>query len=161
MIPRLAHTDLVISRLDALLDADYIHLNDKAQIFRGIEEIKRLRALLEAPDPTASKTTWFDGEPRRPVRTELSPKPMIPEGLLVRGPRPYTGEIEVGAIYAWEPDLPHARQLCIVSKVQGGIVWTFDFPEQRLEVWNEESRFRGAVVPTLYKKMEVTGKRKE
>lgn len=65
MTPRLTHTDLIVSRLDALLDSEYIHLNDKAQINLGIAEIKRLRHLVERPDLTASKTVWVDGEPSK------------------------------------------------------------------------------------------------
>lgn len=82
-------------------------------------------------------------------------KPEIPRAVLARGERPYSGEILPGEIFAWEPEMPHARELCIITKViartgNEPLVYTRDFPGRRQEVRNELSRFREAVVPTVF-----------
>ena len=112
-------------------------------------------------------------------------KPMIDEAVLVRGgERPYAAEIvrgvrghrlykgpiNPGDVFAWEPDLPHARELVVVTRITGpgedqtiehalGVAVLSGGHEQRVwtrpldgdeEVWNDESRFREAVVPTLF-----------
>lgn len=56
----------------------------------------------------------------------------------------YRGEIEVGMTFIWEPNKPHARQVVKVVRIDrahdDARIWT------SAEVWNEESRFREAVV---------------
>lgn len=64
----------------------------------------------------------------------------------------YTGPIEVGMRFVWEPELPPARCLIEVAKVVpvlGGDSKIFTFvPGSVVDpVWNEESRFREAVIP--------------
>ena len=55
----------------------------------------------------------------------------------------YRGEIEVGMTFIWEPNKPHARQIVKVVRIDrshdDARIWTGS-------VWNEESRFREAVV---------------
>lgn len=103
-------------------------------------------------------------------------KPMIAEGVLVRGERPYKGRINPGDVFAWEPDLPHARELVVVTRIStpdndkvivhargsavisGGHeqrIWTRSIDGDD-EFWNDESRFREAVVPTLFKPYPIT-----
>jgi hypothetical protein len=83
----------------------------------------------------------------------------------------YAGEIAPGEIFAWEPDLPHARELVLVTRVIGDAasgdrrIYTRGLDDRApkalgstphvLERWNEESRFREAVVPTLMKPWPV------
>lgn len=83
---------------------------------------------------------------------------MIPEAVLVREPRPYAGGISAGDIFAWEPDLPRARELVIVTRI------TVDNYDEKIymrpiyggkEYWNDADRFREAVVPTLHKRFPV------
>jgi hypothetical protein len=89
---------------------------------------------------------------------------MLHEAVLVRGPRPYTGSVEPGDVFAWEPDLPHARMLCVVMEVKnnGEEDWVRTRPLEKNmpgslaePCWNSMDRFREAVVPTLFKKMPV------
>lgn len=91
----------------------------------------------------------------------------------------YDGEILPGQVFAWEPDLPHARELLVVTRVGGPpppgqviehargtaifppplgvLIWSRRFDGERFgttasfarEVYNDEERFREAVVPTL------------
>lgn len=84
----------------------------------------------------------------------------------------YDGPIRPGMIFAWEPDLPHARELIIVVHVDmsGGDearVWTRSLGSPRRgkpfmphlvphllpghEIPSDESRFREAVVSTTFK----------
>lgn len=90
--------------------------------------------------------------------------------------RTYEGPIEPGEVFAWEPDIPTARQLVIVCQVDDALgderrIWTLDLnsplrgrPDRwkaamrhtarsfidGAPTWNDESRFREAVVPTLF-----------
>ncbi len=98
----------------------------------------------------------------------LADKPIISEAVLRRDqcmpgfrecPRWYGGEIEPGMVFAWEPDLPHARELVVVTRITGSprrpAIWTRPILGSRDdEVWNEISRFREAVVPTNMKPHE-------
>lgn len=56
----------------------------------------------------------------------------------------YRGEIEVGMTFIWEPNKPRARQVVKVVRIDrahdDARIWT------SAEVWNEESRFREAVI---------------
>ena len=81
----------------------------------------------------------------------LPTKPLLHEAELKRGPRPYMGPIEPGEVFAWEPDLPYARELCVVTRLTGDYVWTKPIKGGK-EVWNDISRFREAVVPTIFKR---------
>lgn len=90
--------------------------------------------------------------------------------------RRYEGPIEIGEIFAWEPDIPRARELvivCQVDEIQNDErrIWTLNlnspmrgnpdrwraamrhtaqFALDGAPVWNDESRFREAVVPTMF-----------
>lgn len=75
--------------------------------------------------------------------------PPIPSALLISCKRPYRGPIVPGSIFAWEPDLLHARTLCLVTDVRDGLVYSTDLDYSN-EVHNDESRFREACVPTLF-----------
>lgn len=84
----------------------------------------------------------------------LPVKPMLESAAILREARPYKGLIEPGSIFAWEPDLPHARCFCLVTKVvkrEGDetLIYTRDIKGSG-EYYNEESRFREAVYPTLF-----------
>lgn len=134
----------------------------------------------------ARRMTAIDGIPRGSNGMPILPA--IAGVLLVRGERPYEGPIEVGMVFAWEPDLPHARELLVVTRIGGPLaplvanhgagsavifrgddderkIWSTFFGEdpmpwrrgQDREVWNDESRFREAVVPTIYKPMAHGG----
>ena len=74
---------------------------------------------------------------------------------------PYQGEIRVGDLFVWEPDLSHAREDVIVVRID-----TYENDESKIwtrshlrrmhlyfnpTVWNDESRFREAVVPSQFK----------
>lgn len=56
----------------------------------------------------------------------------------------YKGKIEVGMTFIWEPNKANARQIVTVSRIDYSHtdprIWT------SADVWNEESRFREAVV---------------
>lgn len=69
----------------------------------------------------------------------------------VRTHEPYAGEIKVGDEFMWEPDLPHAREPIVVTKIDetqnGRIIWSQSTRPSATPTWNEESRFREAVVP--------------
>ena len=103
--------------------------------------------------------------------TGLPIKPPIPESHLLRHWGIYQGEIVPGGIFAWEPDLPTARELCVVTRVcdpapptevkhatgtafiSNGCepqVWTRPI-EGGKEVNNDISRFREAVTQTSLK----------
>jgi hypothetical protein len=123
----------------------------------------------------------------------LSALPQIPEAYLDRRgvvhlrlegekglTRTYEGPIEVGMVFAWEPDIPTARQLCVVCEItepenDERRIWTMDLdspmrgrpdrwrPMMRhiaaylfagAPTWNEEGHFRHAVVPTMLRPQE-------
>ena len=75
-------------------------------------------------------------------------KPVIAEFVLLRGATPYAGSIYPGDVFAWEPDLPYARELVVVVRLAGGNVWTRNI-DGDAEHWNPEDTFREAVVPTI------------
>ena len=90
----------------------------------------------------------------------------------------YPGEIRLGMVFAWEPNLPYARELCVVTGISGPMepitfnhargvavisrsnettIYTRPLGDlNKEEVWNEESRFREAVVPTIINDMPFT-----
>ena len=45
--------------------------------------------------------------------------PKIPEAVLVRHKGLLRGPIAIGEVFAWEPDLPHARELVVVVELTG------------------------------------------
>lgn len=85
----------------------------------------------------------------------LPNNPMINEAELRRGKRPYEGEITPGDVFAWEPDLPYARELVVVKCITKTRVCTRPLNGDE-EVWNDLSRFREAVVPTAFNRMPPT-----
>ena len=82
----------------------------------------------------------------------LPRKPII-DAALLRGPRPLVGPITPGEVFAWEPDLPHARELLIVRRlyeIDGeGWVEAWDMEYQGTH-HNEEARFREACQRTMF-----------
>lgn len=82
--------------------------------------------------------------------------PIIPEAYIVRDePRPLHGDIRRGMILAWEPDLPTARELVIVTKVRGDFVWVRNLDDKYGRSYmNDESRVREACWPTRFKDQE-------
>ncbi len=140
----------------------------------------------------------------RPIHSRLPQQPEIPETYLNRRGvvwlkgddgelhAHYEGDLHVGQVFAWEPDIPTARMLVIICAITGpgedevinhdrGVaiisgghetrIWTLalDSPMRRCPerwraamqhaggtyvsgapVWNDESRFREAVTPTLF-----------
>lgn len=141
----------------------------------------RLEAWLSERDGKAA-----DAEKKRIIRFPLMPQ--IPEAYLNRRGvvylkqddgdlhRQYEGPIEVGMIFAWEPDVPTARQLAVVCEITTPAddeirIWTMGLDSPMREqperwkaamrhvsshlfegapTWNDESRFREAVVPTMF-----------
>jgi len=120
------------------------------------------------------------------MASQLPIKPEIPSALLCpslcttrmddetgKEFRWYAGEIEPDMTFAWEPDLPYARELVVVVRIaeagdpitirharglasisqgRGTLIWTRLINQPAaLAIWNTESRFREAVVPTLFK----------
>ena len=67
----------------------------------------------------------------------------------------YQGPIKPYMVFEWEPDLPHAADTCQVIKVEGDKVWTYS--ESFGTCWNDESRFREAVVASLMKDGALAG----
>lgn len=68
----------------------------------------------------------------------------------------YDGKIEVGQEFIWEPDKPHARAIIKVTEIKAS--GPEDGPDDEIWIgsktvgddqtyWNEESRFREAVIP--------------
>lgn len=118
---------------------------------------------------------------RLPAKPPISPVLLVPHG-----DGPYEGAIRPGDVFAWEPDLPHARELLVVSCVEraaympeyaspageplapetpGGIfteiVWCRrldggTFAGGRDQVGNPIDRFREAVVATMFKPQPPT-----
>lgn len=126
--------------------------------------------------------------PEAPVSFVISPKPLIPEVYLNRRGvvwlkgddeklhSHYEGDLHVGQVFAWEPDIPTARELVIICSIterelDERAIWTLSLDSvmrgqrERWEkamrhvarsmfagapVWNDESRFREAVTPTLF-----------
>lgn len=85
--------------------------------------------------------------------------PIIPEAVIIRPPPGcggYSGEIRPNHVFAWEPDLPHARELVIVTKITGDdrerLIWTVPI-DGGDEVYNDESRFREACCATRFNPM--------
>lgn len=91
------------------------------------------------------------------------------------------GEIVPGEVFAWEPDLPGARELVVVSRIEEAPgsagdkvildtprhhvtflgsserqIWCWDFPDYRREVSSDEGRFREACYRTLFNLMPTS-----
>lgn len=86
------------------------------------------------------------------MSNSLPIRPIIPEAVLVRGERPYPGDINPGDVFAWEPDLPYARELVVVTFVDKLRIGTRPLDGDR-EVFNDIDRFREAVVQTRFNPM--------
>lgn len=103
--------------------------------------------------------------------------PKIPEAELIRHKGKLLGDIRVGDVFAWEPDLPHARELCVVTELTGkehikqmtvehgrGVAFLAAERGEGVrtrpvgggeECWNDISRFREACVRTRFKPMSL------
>ena len=66
----------------------------------------------------------------------------------------FEGEIKVGDEFVWEPELLHAVQAVVVTKIEGGKIWSRPLGD---ETANDESRFREACVhrPTIAEAAEA------
>lgn len=126
--------------------------------------IKRYR-IKTAPKVDLDKLTK---EPKVKVKTPKPVKkaqfdgvfPIIAGAILAApGPRPYSGPISVGDVFAWEPDDPKLRELVVVTRMTENFIWTVPFDERfrkinglnTEEVPNPDARFREAAHPTIYK----------
>lgn len=80
--------------------------------------------------------------------------PIIPEAFLRREPGFLSGPIGIGEVFAWQPDIPYSRELCIVSRIVGPeddrLVFTWDMNYTR-EVFNDELVFRQSCVRTHFR----------
>lgn len=84
----------------------------------------------------------------------LSYRPLISESIIIRAERPLQGDIKLGEVFAWRPDMPHARELCIVSEIVDGsdgerLIYTYDM-EYVTRTMNDESLFREACYRTTF-----------
>jgi hypothetical protein len=65
----------------------------------------------------------------------------------------YTGPITAGMEFIWEPDMPHARQHIVVTRVapiagDETRIWSHEVDQPPATAyWNDESRFREAATP--------------
>lgn len=113
-----------------------------------------------------------NGEMRREIEaamnktdcaTGLPFRPIIPEPLMRRCERPYDGPVKPGDVFAWEPDIETARELLVVTRITKEPSFPDPYEERVFtrpidggkEVWNSMSRFREAVVPTLFRPWQV------
>lgn len=80
-------------------------------------------------------------------------RPIIPEAYLDRSKA--VTEAIPGNIYAWEPDLEHARELIIVIKVEGDIVYSRNLHRNGPIVPNTIDRFLEAVVHTTFRPWSI------
>ena len=105
----------------------------------------------------------------------LADKPAIDLSVIVAGSRPLVGPIAIGHVFAWEPYLPHARELALVvglaaegeveeqliHHATGTAVLTMRrgpgvlsiSPFAGTAVWNDEGRFREACFRTTLKEL--------
>ena len=87
-------------------------------------------------------------------RTVLPEQPPLNETEIIRHKGLLKGKIEIGEVFAWEPDKPHARELVIVTKMSGDQILTIGTYDKD-EYWNDESRFREACQRTRFQRMKV------
>ena len=88
-----------------------------------------------------------------PRRSSLPDMPLINEAEIVRHKGLLEGAIEVGEVFAWEPDKPWARELVVVTEINGDQIMTRGMHDKD-EYWNDESRFREACQRTRFKRMQ-------
>lgn len=90
------------------------------------------------------------GDAAVPAMTDADIEAMVAER------QPYAGEIRVGMVFIWEPDNPRSYCRVVVTDIKcsgpedgpGGERWIRSSEKgDGLGAWNEESRFREAVVP--------------
>lgn len=148
------------------------------EAYNGLcDAARRLKAKIDAGDAEQPHKMWVT-DPKFTyaaggAAVTLPSLPEIPRAMLRPTKRPYKGAIGVGDVFAWEPDLPHARELCVVTRITGplepeaithsrGTAVLFRGSETTIltrplgggkEVWNDESRFREAVVLTIFRPM--------
>ena len=80
---------------------------------------------------------------------------MISEAILRRGPTPLEGPIMPGEVFAWEPDLPYARELFIVRRTyqRGDEPWVESWDMNYTATSHtDEERFREAAVRTGFQR---------
>lgn len=119
------------------------------------------------------------GSAAPPFSSGLPHLPPVPEAMLLRHDGELQGDIGIGEIYAWEPDLPHARELCVVIGLTGpdhlkqmtiehgrGVAFLAaergegvisQRPDGGKALWNDISRFREACMRTRFKPITVDG----
>lgn len=76
-------------------------------------------------------------------------KPMIPDAVIIRHDGVLIGDIKPGEVFAWNPDIPHARELVIVSTIDNGSVGSWDMDYKRL-YFNDERTFREVCFRTKF-----------
>jgi hypothetical protein len=139
------------------------------------------RKLFDAPGEVADPRL-DPPEPAVDERRRYPPQqnPMIPEAVLVRHRGALKGDIAVGEVLAWEPDIPTARELIVVTGLTGpdhlkqievphggGLavltvrrgegVFTRPMGRDAPVCWSDISRFREACMRTLYKPVKAKG----
>jgi len=87
--------------------------------------------------------------------TNLPIKPMIAEVEIVRHKGKLKGAIKEGEVFAWEPDLPWARELLIVTSIETRedatiIIHTKDMNYEN-PAWNTERKFRESAQRTRFR----------
>ena len=96
--------------------------------------------------------------PEEVQRSTLPFKPMLfPEELRMHDGN-LVGPIDLGEVFAWEPHLPWARELLVVTRIElpagdERVIYTRPFPSYGAENRNNEGRFREAVVRTWFQLM--------
>ncbi len=67
---------------------------------------------------------------------------------------PLAGEIRPGQVFAWEPYLPYAAELVVVTDVTEDCVYSRLVGEDRI-TWTDLDRFREAAVRTILNDMPI------
>jgi hypothetical protein len=88
----------------------------------------------------------------------LPTKPQLFPGELQMHEGNLEGPIGLGEVFAWEPHLPWARELIVVTRIEEPpgderVIYTRPFPSYGTENGNDEGRFREAVVRTWFRLM--------
>ncbi len=92
---------------------------------------------------------------------DMNPRyyPEIDDGIIVRHSGKLRGKITPGEVFAWEPDKPWARMLCIVTHIHKNcdnenMIRSVDMDYQRPCI-NSEARFREACCRTRYNSFPI------
>lgn len=96
--------------------------------------------------------------PERLRENPLPHKPMLHDVEIRMHEGDLVGPIELGEVFAWEPHLPWARELVVVTRIEEPpgderVIYARPFPSYGAENGNDEGRFRAAVVRTWFNLM--------